>query len=135
MQNTYIKTSENFSNIAQKQTPAPPRTHVDFSELMPAECAAAIYDCFEELKSKADYIAGLCDALVLAQLTGDNAEHPEAGEQLARLMQRNLNSLYDLIELAQEGLTITKAGRPPVGACLRLSQGLKVGSSGNTCEK
>lgn len=88
-----------------------------------------IYTALEELRVKADYIAGLCDALILAQLTGDSAEHPETGEALARTMQRNLNGLYNLIEKAQDGLAwkATKDPCSPSGGCSRLAAALDAG--------
>lgn len=89
-----------------------------------------LYAALEELRLKTDYIAGLCDALILAQLTGDSAEHPETGEALARTMQRNLNGLYNLIEQAQDGLSWKAAKDPctPSGGCQRLAAALETGN-------
>lgn len=88
-----------------------------------------LFTALEELRVKADYIAGLCDALILAQLTGDSAEHPETGEALARMMQRNLNGLYNLIEKAQDGLAwkAEKDSCNPSGGCNRLAAALDAG--------
>ena len=88
-----------------------------------------LFSALEELRLKADYIAGLCDALILAQLTGDSAEHPETGEALARTMQRNLNGLYNLIEQAQDGLSWKAEKDPctPSGGCQRLAAALETG--------
>ena len=81
---------------------------------------SALFDALEEIRLSADYIAGLCDALILAKITGDEQN---TGEFLAKAMQRNLNALYENIEHAQKSLDSAEIDSAPViGACARLAK-------------